>query len=229
MSTKGAFGRQKKSGPRTIPYSITEDIAKLVRSIDWRDYAPTGGLCFPRIASGLFVLTAMGMKTTPVLGGMVYRAGPDPERDAVAFCGACTLGCRKHDGGILAHYWLRCGNDFVDFSVGDWHADASGINDYYPPDSLTMQLGPIVWTAPALPEFFWNDSRMVVLEGPSGLREMRKNDFTPDLGIAWYTGWNGFPPDIWKMVAELMPILKPRMAPHMGEIKNLRERLGSRL
>jgi hypothetical protein len=100
---KGAFGRQTKARliPKpAIPYDLKEDIAKLVRSVDWRDFAPAGGLCFPRMATGLFVLSAMGLKTTPVLGGMVYRAGPDPERDALAFCGEGNCGCRKHDGGI---------------------------------------------------------------------------------------------------------------------------------
>jgi hypothetical protein len=48
------------------------------------------------------------------LGGLVYRIGPDPVRDVVAFCGPGNVGCMR--GPVLAgHTWLEVGDDVAHF------------------------------------------------------------------------------------------------------------------
>lgn len=184
-NTKGAFGRQRKDMPASftaqsfeIPDDVKTDIAKVVRSVDWRPTAPEGGLCFFRALTGWLVLTDLKIPATPVLGGMVYRAGLDERRDVLTFCGPGYVGCTIH-GRFLGHYWVLSGNDFVDFSVGDWKENASGLEDYCPPGM--QPLDPIQWTAPELPAFFWADRSLFA--GIIG--------HTPGLGKAWYNGFAG--------------------------------------
>jgi hypothetical protein len=105
------------------------------------------------------------------LGGMVYRVGPDPQRDVVAYCAEGNVG-RITEDGLRGHGWLQCGDDVVDFSVGHWRTTTT--------DDECM-LGPLQWTIEP-PEFFWQ---------PSSSFAPNRGQYTPALGHAYYTGWQG--------------------------------------
>jgi hypothetical protein len=161
-----------------IPDDIKHDIAKVVRSIDWQlaDETP-GGMCFWRAMTGWVTLHTLGIPAKPVLGGMIYRAGVDERRDVIAFCGEGNVG-RRSDRGILAHYFIVSNNNIVDFSVGDWKENSRTLPDIEVPGM--EPIGPVCWTAPPLPEFFWADRNNFMSKPPA---------YTPDLGRAWYTGF----------------------------------------
>src|SRR6516165_406525 len=80
----------------SFPDDIKRDIAKTVRSIEWLlpDRRPAG-MCFFRTMFGTITLNRLDIPAKPALGGMIYRAGPDEERDVVAFCGPGQ--CRDAD------------------------------------------------------------------------------------------------------------------------------------
>ena len=75
---------------------------------------------------------------------MVYRDGPDPERDVVLFCGPGNVG-QMIDGNLMGHYWLEHGRDIIDFSAGDWRGDIiPELEINLDPDDPS-DLGPIQW------------------------------------------------------------------------------------
>jgi hypothetical protein len=75
-----------------------EAIANAVRSLHF-DFGP-GGICWYRVASGLFALNnVFGLSARPFLGAMIFRTGPDPMRDVVAFCGPGNIGCWSATSG----------------------------------------------------------------------------------------------------------------------------------
>jgi hypothetical protein len=160
----------------SIPDDIKRDIAKVVRSIDW---IPEGGstqgagMCFYRAMAGWATLIALDIPASPALGGMVYRAGPAERHDIVAFCGEGYMG-RRSDRGMLAHYFLVSDDDnIIDFSVGDW-------KETFVPEIVRPDLPPIRWTAPPLPDFFWEPRVKLTRQPPA---------ISPPLGRAWYTGF----------------------------------------
>ena len=197
-----------------IPDDIKRDIAKVVRSMDFQIGTP-GGLCLYRAISGWMTLMALGIKAMPVLGGMVYRAGPDPKLDVVAFCGPGSVG-RLSPSGLLAHYFIVSGNDLVDFSAGDWQEDTRSVPEVLP--SGVASLPPVCWTAPP-PDFFWAE----------------RSNFTPqigalspDLGRAWYTGFADDSSFFNKLIGDVCAQIKPVVVPHIMrcvELYALKERL----
>jgi hypothetical protein len=203
--------------PFEIPVDVKTDIAKVVRSVDWRPTIPEGGLCFFRAVTGWLVLTDLEIPATPALGGMVYRAGLDEQRDVLTFCGPGNVGCTIH-GRFLGHYWVLSGNDFVDFSVGDWKENAYGLEEYCPPGM--QPLDPIQWTAPELPAFFWADRSLFASTG-----------HTPSLGKAWYTGFAGgsrTSDKFMKQIDDFIPTLRAARKGHLlkaYEYYALKERL----
>jgi hypothetical protein len=159
---------------RLIAQAVTPkqraDIARVVRSIE---LMAGGGTCLFRAVLGRRVLAWLGIPSTIAVGAMLYRAGPDKIRDVVAFCGHGNLPMVTDEGAAL-HYWLHCGTDLVDFSVGDWQPQAGDLVDMGP----AAALGPIQWAAPPLPSFWWQ-SRSFFVEPwrPTG---------EPEIGLAWY-------------------------------------------
>jgi hypothetical protein len=109
---------------KLIAQNITPErraaIACVVRSIE---LVAGGGTCLFRAILGRRVLAWLGIPSTIAVGAMLYRAGPDKIRDVVAFCGHGNAPMVTDEGNAL-HYWLHCGDDLVDFSVGDWQPQA---------------------------------------------------------------------------------------------------------
>jgi hypothetical protein len=197
-----------------IPDDITTDIAKVVRSIEWRLTDDIAGMCFWRAMTGFATLSGLDIPAKPALGGMVYRTGPDERCDVVAFCGEGNLG-RKSPRGILAHYFLVSGQDIIDFSVGDWKGNSLTVPDVVVPGQAPLP--PICWTTTA-PDFFWAHHSNFTPD---------RSAFTPELGRAWYTGFADDPPDLIAMMDDSMPQIKTVM-PHIArgiEHYALRERL----
>jgi hypothetical protein len=223
QNTKGAFGHRRFNKPIPmvspteafeIPEDVKTDIATVVSSVPWiRQDASIGGRCSSLTATGLVVLTELGLlPVTARLGGMVYRAGPDERKDLVAFCGDNNnMGC-VIDGHFMGHIYLISATDLIDFSVGDWRNTDDRLRDYQKND-------PIEWTAPTLPKFFWDDRSKFAVQ---------VNRSAPQLGRAWYTLFDGTPPTpfrevIMKRVRKLEP-LRPKLAETL-KMYGLKERL----
>jgi hypothetical protein len=161
------MGEAKRRHNLALEYSTPRhhaDIARVVRSID---FITGSGTCFVRALLGAKVLGWLGIPSRLTHGAMLYRAGPDPIADVIAFCGPGNAadGPRSHD-------WLTVGDDLVDFSVGDWRPLSD--LEWYGRDHLP----PIQWTASALPDFWWRPKSMF-------LNAWRQRG-EPQIGEAWY-------------------------------------------
>ena len=205
------------SGP--VPDGIKRDIAKVVRSIEYQyvaDPFPGGGKCAWQNLTGQVVLWKLNIAAKIALGGLVYRVGPDEQRDVVAFCGAGNVGM-KNAIGLGGHYFLVSGDNIVDFSVGDWRKISIHAPEY---ERLTGQtpLDPVQWTVEP-PEFFWAERNT--------LMQPQDGTFTPELGRVWYTGWQGEPPDFDHLIDDFRTTLKS-VVHHLNhgiEFYALKERL----
>jgi hypothetical protein len=151
-------------------------IAGVVRGVSLTLPGP-GGLCLFRAVTGHAVLEALGFRPTLTAGGMIYRAGPHPVHDIVAFCGPQNLGCR-HNGRFVGHIWNMVDGAVVDFSAGDWRS--TEVLEVGTADSLP----PVTWMVEP-PAFYWAPS--AELTPP----EANKHTGTPALGRCWFTGWRG--------------------------------------
>jgi len=184
------------SGP--VPDDIKRDIAKVVRSIEYRYVDdPDGGMCAWRNLTGQVVLWKLDIAAKIALGGLVYRVGPDERRDVVAFCGGGDVGM-KNAIGLGGHYFLVSGDNIVDFSAGDWKENSAAAPEH---ERLMGQtpLDPVQWLIEP-PEFFWAE-RSIFSPPHDGT-------FTPELGRAWYTGWQGEPPDFDRVFDDFGATLK---------------------
>jgi hypothetical protein len=155
------------------------DIARCVRSIG---FDIRGGTCAFRTMTGQIVLTSMGVRSRIVFGAMLYRTGPDPIADTVAFCGPTNRALRLADK-VLGHYWLEAGPDLIDFTVGDWRVqgDTPAGDPLY--DTMDgVPIPPARWTR-TVPDFWWRPS--IELTRP-WRATTTKNPKTPALGVAWY-------------------------------------------
>ena len=108
---------------------------------------------------------------------MMYRAGADPIRDVLAFCGPHNGG-QLLDGHFLGHIWLEMDDELIDFSCGEWqHLD--------PRAELIGGLPPIRWQSPP-PTFIWATRALFPW----------KSFGEPNTGEMWYGPWTGTPPDV---------------------------------
>jgi len=87
-----------------------DQVAAAVRSVKPITF---GGTCWLRSALGAMALTHLGMRPRPVIGGAVFRSGPDPTLDAVNFCGSSNY-AEWVNGNPLFHVWLDVNGDIVD-------------------------------------------------------------------------------------------------------------------
>ncbi len=168
---------------KPISEDIRRDIASVVQSVNVIIGLP-GGDCIYRAATGHLVLTHLNIPCAIALGGMVFRAGPDPMRDIVAFCGPGNVGT-YFDGHFVGHYYICSGPDIIDFSAADWRriAEQPGSEPDIPGLS---KLDSIVWEVEP-PPFFWGPRAELFADHA----RMAEAGGTPELGCAWYTGFDG--------------------------------------
>jgi hypothetical protein len=163
----------------SLPEDLKRDIAHVVRSVEFDFGFEAAGTCVARTAMGYLLLKSLDVETHITVGGMVYRAGPKPERDVVAFCGPNNLGCMKY-GQFLGHCWLERGTgadaEIIDFTSGDWkyvtNRDDAVIPDNAPMGHISFRRNP--------PEYIW--------AAKQGLKPIAGH-YAPNLGRAWYTGF----------------------------------------
>ena len=86
-------------------------------------------------------------------GSLLYRVGPDPARDVVAFCGRHNAGGEVGDaaGNHIFHAWLVMGDCIVDLSAIDWPAIDFCGDDIPGPAG---ELGPVQWTISVPPVLY---------------------------------------------------------------------------
>jgi hypothetical protein len=204
-----------------VPDDIKRDIAKVVRSIEYQYVNapfPDGGKCAWRNLTGQAVLWKLNIAAKIALGGLVYRVGPDERRDVVAYCGPGNAGM-KTTIGLGGHYFLISGDNIVDFAVGDWIQDAAAAPELERMMGLTP-LGPVQWMIEP-PEFFWAER--------STFMPPQDRTFTPELGRAWYTGWQGGePPDFGRLYDDFTTTTLKSVVHHLNhgiEFYALKERL----
>ena len=147
--------------------------ARIMRLIDvqFADRLGSSGSCMPRALIGSYVLLEVGIRADQHFGALLYRVGPDPERDVLRFCAANNVGIYTTDGPSAFHSWLYADDYVVDFSVGDWPAMTR--RDVDRPRAEGLQ-----WTI-AQPPAYW------VKRGDKVIREWQPQG-VPDIGKAWY-------------------------------------------
>jgi hypothetical protein len=182
---------------------VRKGIAMTVRAVDF-DGVPYGK-CLLRALVGLEVLRHCKIDASLHIGSMLYRVGPDPYRDVVAFCGPGNAGFSVGDCAAF-HAWLRVGDDIVDFSVGDWFEDAQ--SGRYLKDELTFfpdapRPGAVQWTIPEPPNYWWRPH--IELTKPWQSRG------TPELGQAWYGPFNGDPCVVHENVKQIQADVGPKI------------------
>jgi hypothetical protein len=164
-----------------IPNDLKADIATAVRSID---FDSKFGVCGYRALTGARLLHHLGLPVSIAAGGLLYRAGSDPTRDVVAFCGPGNLGYFDPQHGVVGHYWITIGDQIIDFTPGDWPQLKCGDLCF---DETDAALGDIQWEVYP-PDFYWI-SRHAVAAYPRPNETI--DTCTPALGKVWYTGWRG--------------------------------------
>ena len=100
------------------------EAARIMSLIDvqFADRLGSSGSCMLRALIGSYVLLEVGIRADQHFGALLYRVGPDPERDVLRFCAANNVGIYTTDGPSAFHSWLYADDYVVDFSVGDWPA-----------------------------------------------------------------------------------------------------------
>ncbi len=151
-----------------VPVDIKADITRVAQSVQFTGI--DGGDCVTRVCIGYKVMCDLGWHPDLFFGGVLYRAGPHPGRDVVAFCGKGNRGYLHEGKMFLGHVWLRMGDELIDFSCKDWP------RLYVPKDGM----GPVHWVRNPpdvvwAPEyaFNWNETG------------------EPDIGEIWYCPWVG--------------------------------------
>jgi Transglutaminase-like superfamily len=187
--------------------TFKDDIAELVRSVP-RAFPVGTGDCLDRSLVGAAVLTALGLPATLKLGALLYRVGPDPVRDCITICAPDRHNLENHF--CVGHFYLRSGPDLIDFSVGDFRADAA-----VGAPSMQWSIVP--------PDFFWDDAAHFARDPAQEV---------PEIGRAWYHSViddlaHAF---VEKMVARKLAALRadPNLRAQLVEVFarfNLRERV----
>lgn len=209
----GEAKRRRLKAAVTLPpdNSIKTDIAGIV-SMFWFPEGP-GGACLPRACIGQAVLSACGIRSRVVAGSMLFRAGPHPTRDTLRFALPNNRG-GVYQGAVVGHVWNEWGNDLIDFSVGDWQAEAALIYDTAT-DPADLALGPLDWQV-EVPEFIWQAARP--------LKAAWREQGEPALGGLWYGGWFGRSEQRYSDCDLIVFDAKPHIAEKVVELR-LRERI----
>jgi hypothetical protein len=136
-------------------------------------------------------MVALGTGYRTVIGGLLYRAGPDPVRDTMGFADGHG-GNFLPDGRFYGHTWLQVGANIVDFSCGDWKGIATAAGEAGT-DNLDHieNLAPIVWESTP-PQFFWKYRARLEPTREICAAEAKRNGgyLSPPVGHAWYLGFD---------------------------------------
>ena len=225
-----AIRRQMNKGSHSplFPDDLKRDIAASVRSVEMETVSVAGGTqrvgdCLFRMFSGAQLMGMLGVNCHLEPGGMIYRTGPDPYRDVVAF------GADRHSHGAMignrlaGHLWCRLGDEVLDFSVGDWQRISTEFEERAIMPDAERALGAQHWEVKP-PEYFWKH----VSELRPTDAEQRAGLWIPELGKAWYMGWKGPQPPLRMWLANykenMMPAMNTRFRLCIEHFK-LRERV----
>ena len=147
--------------------------ARIMSLIDvqFADRLGSSGSCMPRALIGSYVLLEVGIRADQHFGALLYRVGPDPERDVLRFCAPNNVGIYTTNGPCAFHSWLHVDGYVIDFSVGDWPAMTRREVDR--PCAEGLQ-----WTIAQPPSYWVKRADKVIREWqPQGV---------PDIGKVWY-------------------------------------------
>jgi hypothetical protein len=149
------------------------EAARIMGLIDIRyaDQRGPGGTCMMRGLIGSYVLGELGIRADQHFGGLLYRVGPDPERDVLRLCASNNVGIYTTDGPCAFHSWLYANGYIIDFSVGSWPAMTKRIKDRPCADGLQ-------WTIDQPPSYW--------VKCASKVRDEWKPQGVPDIGEVWY-------------------------------------------
>jgi hypothetical protein len=198
---------------KTFPLddSIKTDIAGIV-GMFWFAEVPAGN-CVPRACVGKAVLAACGIQSRLVAGSMLLRAGPLPVRDTLRFALPNNRG-GFYQGVVIGHVWNECEHDLIDFSAGDWEAEAA-LMYATATDPADLALGPLDWQV-EVPAFIWQAA------GP--LKAAWREQGEPAVGGLWYGGWSGRIEPTYSDFDPIVRDAKPHIAEKIAELR-LRERI----
>ncbi len=178
--------------------TFKDDIAELVRSVP-RAFPIGTGDCLDRSLVGAAVLTALGLPATLKLGALLYRVGPDPVRDCISIFAPDRHSVEYRNDFCVGHFYLRSGPDLIDFSVGDFRADAAVIAP-----EMEWSILP--------PDYFWDDAAHFARDPAQEV---------PEIGQAWYDSVIDDPARavVEKMVARKLAELRadPDLRAHLVE------------
>jgi hypothetical protein len=187
-----------------ITQELRHDIADIVRLFEFRGGLP-GGNCIPRAVIGHAVMRECGLESHLVAGALLYRVGKHRQRDTLRFCLENNLGGYNDDRQLVGHVWNEYSDQLIDFSSGDWCAEAEQM--YATMDQPAERaLGPVEWVVP-VPDFIW--------EPAASLKAAWQRRGQPRLGEMWYGGWVGRCPDYASfdgVVANAMPDIRRNVA-----------------
>jgi hypothetical protein len=150
------------------------EAARIMQLIDIQ-YAETlgaSGACMIRALVGCYVLLKFGITAQQHFGALLYRVGPDPERDVLRFCAPNNVGIYTTNGPCAFHSWLYADGYVIDFSLGDW-LPMTRRKDKDRPCAERLQ-----WTIEQPPSYWVKRGNKVFGDWkPQG---------TPDIGKVWY-------------------------------------------
>jgi hypothetical protein len=163
---------------RTVSDDLKHYIADIVCMFGFVD-GRAGGNCMARALLGHAVLTECGISSSVVCGALLYRVGKHRMRDTLRFSLPDNTG-GYYCGHLIGHIWNEVDDDIVDFSSGDWMAEAQEMYERAT-DPADRKLGPVEWRVTP-PAFIWQAAHSL----KSGWRPHGQ----PTIGTIWYGPWS---------------------------------------
>jgi hypothetical protein len=235
---RGKHGKYRNSTGREmwlstkswLPADIKTHIGQyIIYQNDKIDYAkPDPGIDLDKMLNGtaclgLALLRWLGLEPTVKLGGIMYRAGPDPERDTFILCGPGNVG-RMIGDHFLGQIRFELKDEIIDFTCCEWHRWSEYQQKKQQKQQRTQVLvdpnnagrGGLAkglafrrnrWRHEP-PSLIWSKAEAFTWQ-PTGVPE-------PD--EVWYCPWQGPPPSWWSE-------LEPSMARFVPNTKILVDRL----
>jgi hypothetical protein len=200
--------RQQRKDMRRPGYNLHTDrrfhdgVNKIVRAVDFGEF----NFCIQRALVAREVLRRCRINAQLQLGSMLYRVGPDPYRDVIAFCGAGNAGFNNESVASF-HAWLTTDGYIIDHSVGDWVATANYHEIHCAGASYP---GPVQWGIPKPPQYWWRPyAELTAPWRPTG---------TPEIGQAWYGPFNGDLKLVQQSVRDIQEDLGPKIVAAVAQV-----------